>query len=248
MKVSPIKPPLFFSAIISLMLFSLCNKSIKAEAINVFDYAHFTFHTQSLTKSDLDSVNQKLEDEFDRILRHHGLDSIRRVNFYIFNNVTSLREELRKKIPDMFVPDFATGLTPSATDIYLVIPPSGRYTIYIHEFVHCVTQHLNPTIPNRPRWLWESVALYEANELIAPENISAITSNKIPSISELNDFNNTLIYQIGYLLGEFIFKNFGKEKYIQLIKGNGNINKVLGLTDEAFLNKWYQYVKLIYKL
>ncbi len=246
MKLCPGKPFLLFGTIISMMIVNLCNSRIHDNTITVFDYTHFSFHTQSLGKPDLDTVNQKLEDEYSRIMQHHGLDSIRRVHFYIFNDVISLREELKKYFPDIFIPGFATGLTPSATDIYLVVPPPGRYTIYIHEFVHCVTQHLNPGIPNKPRWLWESVALFEANELVAPKDIPAITSNNIPALREINDFNNTMIYRIGYLLGEFIFKNFGKESYIKLIKENGNIDKVLGLTDEAFLNKWYQYVKQNY--
>lgn len=240
------KPLFSFAQLYVLFLFLQCQSSTISGLTEVFEYAHFTFHLQSGDKAYADEVNNKLEENYQRIVGDMGLAAVNRINIYVFNSGASLREAVAAKYPNIYLPGFATGLTPSATDIYLVRPSSGRFTIYIHEFAHCVEQHVNASIPNRPRWLWESVALFEAEEFTEPRNISALNSNTLPRLTDLNDFNNTLIYQVGYLFGEFVFKNFGKEKYIQLIKENGNTASVLGLSEEAFISEWYQYLKRHY--
>ena len=229
-----------------LFLLTSCQSSPVENENSTYEYTHFTLHGQSASKSEADIINDELEKHYMRILDDMGLTSINRVHLYIFNDGSSLRDAVAKRYPGIYLPGFATGLTPSATDIYLVKPPSGRFTIYIHEFAHCVEQHVNPSIPNRPRWLWESIALFEAGEFTEPSNISVLTSNNLPRLSDMSDFNNTVVYQIGYLLGEYVFKNFGKEKYIELIKSNGNVGSVLGLTDNAFMNEWYKYLKQHY--
>ena len=229
-----------------LVLFLQCQSASVDGSVEVMEYPHFTFHFQTIDKDYADVVNEKLEAEYQRILDDMGLVSINRIHIYVFNDASSLRAAVAQRYPSINLPGFATGLTPSATDIYLVKPSSNRFTIYIHEFAHCVEQHVNASIPNNPRWWWESVALFEAGEFNDPRNISAIISNSLPKLSDLNDFNSTMIYQLGYLFGEYVYNNFGREKYIQLIKANGNVSSVLGLTNETFMVEWRNYLKQKY--
>lgn len=227
-------------------LFIQCGREAEELQFQTKAYEHFTFYTQGLDQSEVYLINLKLEEHYDRILQDHGLEQLQKINFHVFNNINELREAVKRKFPEVFVPDFARGLTPSATEVYLVNSLPVRYTMFIHEFSHCVTQHLNATIPNNPRWLWESVALFEAGELVHPKEINILASGNLPTLNQLSNYDNSTIYQVGYLIGEFVFQSYGKEKYIELIRNNGNVEKVLGMSEETFMNEWYQHVKQHY--
>ena len=43
---------------------------------------------------------------------------------------------------------------------------SGMVSHLVHEFAHCVSLQVNPRIANNPRWLWESVAIYESRQSV----------------------------------------------------------------------------------
>lgn len=219
--------------------------SRRDDTLVMHEFDHFIFFAHGLGGSGFDDANAELEKQYDSILNHLGLAAVNKVSFHVFRDANSLHEEFTRKFPSILVPDFATGLSPSPTEVYLVYPSSGFYTGYIHEFTHCMTQNVNPTIPNHPRWLWESIALFEAGEFTHPRNVAALASHA-PGFDELNNFNSTTIYQVGYLLGEFIFKKYGREKYIELIKENGDLEQVLGSNDQEFLDLWYAYLKLNY--
>ncbi len=230
--------------LLTLMASSQC-ASRRDDAIATHEFRYFTFHAHGLGESGFGDANAELEKQYDSILDRLGLAAANRVSFHVFPDANSLREEFTRKFPSILVPGFARGLSPSPTEVYLVYPTTGFYTGYIHEFTHCMTQNVNPTIPNHPRWLWESIALFEAGEFTHPRSVGALASHA-PGFDELNNFNSNTIYQVGYLLGEFIFKNYGREKYIELIKENGDLERVLGSKDQEFLDSWYAYLKLNY--
>lgn len=119
----------------------------------------------------------------------------------------------------------------------------------VHEFAHVVSQHVNARIGNNPRWLWEAVALYESGSLINPKGLAYMVSGNYPTLQQLNgDYNagDQKIYSVGYTIVEFINLTWRKNATIALIESNGNIFKVLSLTDAEFENQWYQFVKAKY--
>ena len=42
------------------------------------------------------------------------------------------------------------------------------------------------------------------------------------------------IYELGYLLGEFIVSTWGRPAYLRLIQANGDLQAVLGVSPAAF--------------
>ena len=119
----------------------------------------------------------------------------------------------------------------------------------VHEFVHVVSQHINATIANNPRWLWESVAIYESGSpRFNPSKISYMKGGNYSSLSDLNyDFNKSReIYRVGHTLIEYIVQKWGGISVIQLIKTNGNIESVLKISTEEFEEGWYQYTEKKY--
>src|SRR6185436_13502847 len=112
-----------------------------------------------------------------------------------------------------------------------------------HEFAHCVSMRLNPTIPNNPRWLWESVALFEALQYDDARTRPLVTTGPVPSLTQLSSFDNTTVYGVGAWLGLFIVDTKGRDTYRALIRANGDLGRVLGMTETAFLEEWATYVR-----
>ncbi|NKB99656.1 MAG: hypothetical protein GKR90_14330 [Pseudomonadales bacterium] len=115
--------------------------------------------------------------------------------------------------------------------------------VSVHEFAHLVTAKLNKDIP---RWLWESIAIYEAEEKIEDgKSISCITHTSYPTLDELNASHTTSavkVYRIGYSLIEYVVEVFGRDSLIDLISNDGNVQESLGVAEADFENGWHQFV------
>lgn len=117
-----------------------------------------------------------------------------------------------------------------------------------HEFAHCVSLKINPAIGNNPRWLWEAVALYEANLPWNPRMLSYLVSQNPPSIKELNELGNPRLYEVGYFIAQFIVETYGTITLKSLIQNNGNLKDTLHVDDETFTKKWFAFVKKKYEI
>lgn len=119
-----------------------------------------------------------------------------------------------------------------------------------HEFIHAASLHLNNEFGNNPRWLWEAVAIYESGEFTHPQQIEYLRNGDFPSLSELNGMltpeGANKIYQVGYLLSEFIIEKWGRAKYLQLIQESGHLNNVLSVSEKEFEEEWKQFVNTKY--
>src|SRR5215218_2700536 len=118
----------------------------------------------------------------------------------------------------------------------------------VHEFCHIVSLHVNASFGNNPRWLWETVALYENGERLDPQSLAYLREGAFPTLVQLDaDFDtNRMIYEVGYLLGEFIVRRWGQDALRRLIVANGALESVLGLDASAFEREWQAYVRRVY--
>lgn len=114
----------------------------------------------------------------------------------------------------------------------------------VHEFVHVVSLNINPEFGNNPRWLWEAVAIYLAGEFVSPVSSGAFESGNCPSLEIMNSpfDRGGAIYSTGYLLGEFIETRWDAERFIALIKSNGDLENVLNLSAPQFEEEWCRFV------
>ena len=51
------------------------------------------------------------------------------------------------------------------------------------------------------------------------------------------------IASVGYILLEYVVETWGMDVVISLIKNNGNISNLLGITIQEFELGWYQFVE-----
>jgi hypothetical protein len=107
-----------------------------------------------------------------------------------------------------------------------------------HEFTHCV--HLNIDYsPNNPRWLWEGVAMFEANWFLDPRETAIIRNRQYPQLASLN---NGMEYELGYVIIEAIKDIWGFDAVINLIKKRGDVQAVLNLTEKDFEQKVFDQI------
>jgi hypothetical protein len=195
-----------------------------------------------LTNEDVALIQNKLNGNFGRIISDLKVLFSGTFTIHIWENeenyLTAQEKYIGMKYPG------SSGYVLGPNEIALLYCSSVDENAE-HEFAHCISLHVQANFSNHPRWLWEAVAIYESGEYTDPQNISYLMSGNFPTLNELNgDFNNgnQKIYEVGYLLTEFILHEWGKDKLINLIKNLGDVERVLDISVAEFENKWKAFV------
>ncbi len=229
-------------ALITLLFFHCSENQAPTRIAPAEESLHFrTKLYDGVPASIAASVTDELERQYQRILADMKLDTLPVIGVEIWDDANNFLSAMEKNIGQRY--PGATGYVKYET-MYLLnrghVPQAA-----VHEFAHIASLHVNPRIGNNPRWLWEALALYEAGDFVDPKSLSYMVSGDYPTLAELNaSYNNDQrIYAVGYTLSEFILHNWGQDLFIQLIKTNGNIESVLGISVSEFEEQWYEFVK-----
>lgn len=188
-----------------------------------------------------------VEAEYDRITGDLGVTQMPIVVVTLYPDLNSLSAAVAPVVGPL--PSFATALVTGVDAVHSLSPNlASRWTYrdavtaIVHEFAHCVSLRLNPSFGNSPRWLWESVALLEALQYNNARTFPIVTNGPLPSLAQLNSFDNTVVYDVGAWLGHFIAERYGWETYRALIRANGDLS-VLSHTEATFLAEWAGFVR-----
>ena len=178
------------------------------------------------------------------IIAELGANEMPHVRVTYYQSQSAMADAVRPIVGS--IPSFASGLVTSSRDIHLVVSTeviARRTTTLLHEFAHCVSLHRNPSIANNPRWLWETLAIYAARDRSNAPRLAAALAGPQPTFPQLNSFDNTLIYDVGFSLGEFIVERGGIDALRALLISNGNTNAALGLSLDEFLAAWFTWAR-----
>ncbi len=231
-------------AVIAIMIGSLttCSGSSTDTRRDLSERFSFVLY-DGLTDAVTVPILNKLEDHYDRILADLGIESISdTIIVRIWNNEEHYLQAQQNDIGMTF--PGSTGYIYNNRDIRVLYGSHAAQTV-LHEFCHTVSLRVNPSIGNNPRWLWEAVAVYEAGEFVDPQSLAYLVSGNFPTLSQMNTgFNdgNQVIYQVGYIVSDYIIQTYGRTKFIGLIASNGDLS-VLGLTASQFESGWKQFVQ-----
>ena len=206
--------------------------------------AHFKFVYQPIDSAVVRTLGSALEANYLRITTDLGVGEMSPVTVHLYIDHAAMEGAV-----GMQLPRWVGGLATSATAIHQMsphapdaVPVEVITSGVIHEFVHCVSLTLNPRIGNRPRWLWESVAIYEAGPVVDPHALTFLRDS-LPALTTLNAMDYGHIYDLGYTLGAFVDQRGGKEALRALILNNGDIEATLGLNAAAFHQAWGEFLK-----
>jgi len=206
-----------------------------------FQTTHFSLYGDRVEDAVLRAVADELEANFARVLADLSLASVRPVRVKVWQDQAAWNAAVQA----FFGRGLDTiGYVNGAEEIRL-LNGAGVARNAVHEFCHTASLNVNPTIGNNPRWLWESVALYENGELVDPRSLDYMVRGQPPTLDQLNaDYSvSRQIYEVGYLLGEFVVERFGQGALVELIRANGDTFAVLGLSPRSFEEAWYAYVR-----
>lgn len=205
---------------------------------------HFQVLAGQASPAVVDAVADRLEAERARILSDLGVADVPRVTVRIWQDQAAWTAELVRYFGRSFTTaGYITG--PGEMRLLALDRVAVNAT---HEFAHIVTLSVNPGFANNPRWLWEATALFENGELVDPRTLGYMTSGRPPTLQTLNsDISaNTQVYEVGYTLAEFVVAAYGRDALLRLIRANGDLGAVLGLTPAAFERDWYAFVQARY--
>lgn len=205
--------------------------------------AHFDVYTDGATAAELIPIAARLEAEAPRMTGDFGVDVPVRTTVKIWKDPGEYFAAMTAFFGVRY--DAMGYLARQEVRLLLV---AGAEVNATHEFAHLASLQVNPTFGNRPRWLWETVALYENGEFVDPARIPSITTGPLPTLDQLNSDPNASqeIYRLGYLFGEFIVSRWGKTGLIRLIHANGDLPGVFGLGGDAFESAWLAWVRAKY--
>jgi hypothetical protein len=122
----------------------------------------------------------------------------------------------------------------------------------VHEFAHCVHYHFieglsveeRATIASQEEapWLFEAMASFAGGQFYDPARFEYILKEP-PTIQDLNKVEeNGKIYDLGFVIIEFIKHKWGQEGLIALLRKNGNVHEALNISELEFETELYRYV------
>lgn len=206
--------------------------------------AHFQVFGGTTPDATLRAAADRLEAEYPRILSDLGVATHPVVTVRIWQDATSYYSELTRYFGVRYP---ATGYITGPAELRLL--DGGNVTTNaVHEFAHAVSLDVNPRFANNPRWFWETVALYENGEFVHPRSIESTSRGNFPTLQQLNaDLNaDSQIYQLGFVLGEFIVSRYGRPSFLRLIETSADLQGVLGVSSAEFEAAWQSYVRQRY--
>lgn len=205
----------------------------------IIDYPGFQFKLYAgIIESAANVIYDSLTINRGHIINHLRVSNMPTIIVSVWSNRNEFDEVQKKRLGS--VSPGATGFINGNAEMFLFYCDATAKDA-VHEFAHLVSLAVNPDFGNRPRWLWEAVAIYEAGERVDFSKWTS-TEKEFPGFTSLNQNNSTLPYTWGYPLARFILDEWGDDAYINLILTNGNISGVLGIHEDEFITKFQLYI------
>lgn len=235
------KKPYTISLIVLVLLFSLCGPEyVISDTMN--PRFNLILH-DGLVTADVAHLNTALESNYHRITSELQLTTLPTITVQIWRDEAAYQDAMQIALGSR-APG-SRGYVTGDNELRLLYHQRvSAQKEAVHEFVHVASLHVNPEFGNNPRWLWEAVAIFLANETVDPKTSAHFKNGTCPSLDTLNspfDQGGT-IYDAGYLLIDFIQTRWGFESVVELIRNDGNIELTLDQTVEVFEYEWCAYV------
>jgi hypothetical protein len=216
-----------------------------AESLELrLETTHFRILAGTTPAATLRAAADRLEAEYPRILSELSLGSLPVITVRVWQDEATYFNELTRYFGVRYQ---ASGYITGPTELRVLAVANLPVNV-VHEFIHAASMAVNPQIANNPRWFWETVALYENGELVDPRRVDFLVRGAFPTLQQMNVDPNggTQIYQVGYVLGEFIVQRWGRAAFLQLIQTNADLPGVLGVSAAEFEAAWQSYVRQRY--
>ena len=198
----------------------------------------------AVTPQTMVEIETTMVEHSPEILEHLGVQAMPPVSVFVWQ----IRKDFESRYGSntSYVRGF---IDPDKFEVHVLNTSQSPAMGTIHEYVHLVLLRVNATISHNPKWLWETVAIYESNRPPPPEvqELACLTASGVPHLSDLN-IHSTNIYRVGYYLGDFVVSKWGWPGMRRLIQANGDTEMGLEVSEKEFEAMWLQHMNSQYKL
>lgn len=213
--------------------------SMEGEWVNVF---------YEKEKTAAEDVFQYADLETKQIAYKLGFKEKQEVNVYIYDKQSTMQRKKYGLAASFMGLDWYIGDN-RGTNVILTSPANpGKEHSYndvkeavLHEIVHAYISVINPDVQ---LWLTEGVALYLTNgEPLTEEIIDSVT---VPTYKETQTsspitFSKCGGYTYSHTYIEYLEREYGWDKVLELLKGEGFENTI-GKSSEELYNDWIDYL------
>lgn len=215
---------------------------------------HFEFYSIKKDIESLKDLEINLEKNYFKITNDLGTSFSIKIKVYIYPDIKTFHEKINiRNGPGWLV---GIGLY---NELHMVSPlnPGSIHSyeslikVVVHEFTHVATINLIGNNRSIPKWLYEGIGYYEAEQItdtLRKKIKDLVLKDEIPTFNELETmsyikFGDTGGYNFSAIIVEFLIENYGLDKVISLIKQPENYKSIFGLSKEELEKKWIKYVK-----
>jgi hypothetical protein len=219
--------------------------SARAEMLELrLTTAHFRLFAGQSSATTVQSAADALERQYARVLSDLNVTALGPITVQIWQDEDAYYAALDRFFGVHYQ---SNGYIAGANELRVLAVAQLDVNV-VHEFCHAVSLSVSPAFANNPRWLWETVALYENRELVQPRTLDHMVRGAYPSLTQLNADPNAgrQIYELGYVIGEFIIARWGRVGLLDLIRAHGDVNAVFGVTPAAFEAEMYAWIRVKY--
>jgi hypothetical protein len=202
---------------------------------------HFRLFAGRTSAAAVQSAADALERQYARVLNDLSVTTVGPITVRIWQDEASYYAALDRFFGMHYQ---ASGYIAGRDELRLLAVPQLDVNV-VHEFCHAVSLSVSATFANNPRWLWETVALCENGELVPPRTLDYVVRGAYPSLADLNADPNAgrQIYDLGYVIGEFIVARWGRAGLLELIRAHGDVGAVFGMPPGAFEAEMYAWIR-----
>jgi hypothetical protein len=222
---------------------------------------HFLIHYLAADSAYAQEILPVLEDNYNRVLRDFHMKLISELtHIELYPDV----EHYHFAIGNPDLPQSEVGMATDDNIVKMVSPrnPGTYHTresllkVAVHEFAHCVHYRFLDLLSEQDQrkisqgkeafWLFEAIAIFEAGQFYDPAKFEYLRNGSYPSLATLNDVEGGKIYDVGFVLIDFMQRTWGQEKVWHLLRVNGDIENTFAITEDEFQRMFYAYVETTY--
>ncbi len=207
---------------------------------------HFRLLADRAPQATLQAIADALEAAYPRMTADLRVTGLPEVTVSVWQDHASFYSAMQRNLGQVYTGSAGYVMGRQGVAVLAVASVAGNAT---HEFAHVVSLAVNPSIGNNPRWLWETLALFENGEFVDPASLSFIQAGQYPTLASLNATygTNQQVYQVGYVLGEFIVSAWNMDGLLALLRHNGQTQDAVGVSTTEFERRWYAFLQAKYR-
>jgi len=180
-KSGPLAAAAFLSAAFSFLLPGCARPGPRPpETLVSKDGAYIVVIHEGVEAEEAKPVLAALEAQAPRIKADLGVSDPVPYSVHLRGSVGEYLEVMRGLIGGVF--PGSTGYAAGRHRAEILLTPLAAQDA-VHEYAHSVSLAWARNWHNKPRWLWEAVALYEAGELVDPRSLPYLSEGKFPSLA-----------------------------------------------------------------